>query len=51
MAEAKEGLNRSEPLTRRVPGAMEGQIWIANDFDALSPDVLAAMGGRKEWGG
>ncbi|WP_297490255.1 type II toxin-antitoxin system Phd/YefM family antitoxin [Acidocella sp.] len=36
---------RTEPA-RRVPGALRGQIRMAPDFDALPPDVLAAMEGE-----
>ena len=35
-------------LTPRVPGSMQGQIWMADDFDApLSPDVLARFTGDE----
>ncbi len=27
----------------RQPGALRGRIWMAEDFDSLSEDVLAAM--------
>lgn len=27
----------------RQPGALKGQIWMADDFDILSADLLAAM--------
>jgi antitoxin (DNA-binding transcriptional repressor) of toxin-antitoxin stability system len=30
-------------LPRRRPGALRGKIRIAPDFDALPPDILAAM--------
>ena len=29
--------------SHRQPGALRGRIRMAHDFDALSPDVLAAM--------
>jgi hypothetical protein len=29
----------------RKPGALRGQIWMADDFDALPEDVLASMEG------
>ena len=32
---------------RRRPGALRGKIRIAPDFDALPPDVLAAMEGEE----
>ena len=31
-----------EHLVTRQPGALRGQIWTAEDFDALPDDVLAA---------
>ncbi len=36
-------------LPLRQPGAMAGQIWMADDFDALPADVLAAMEGEEEF--
>ncbi len=33
---------------RRRPGALKGRIRMAPDFDALPPDVLAAMEGGEE---
>lgn len=30
----------------RQPGALEGRIWIAPDFDDLDPEVLDAFEGR-----
>jgi len=33
---------------RRRPGALRGRIRMAPDFDALPPDVLAAMEGEGE---
>ena len=27
----------------RQPGALAGRIWLAEDFDELPPDILAAM--------
>ena len=35
-----------EPRPPRVPGALKGQIWIANDFGELPEDILDAMEGR-----
>jgi prevent-host-death family protein len=32
----------------RTPGALKGQIWIADDFDVLPPEVLAAFGGEPD---
>jgi antitoxin (DNA-binding transcriptional repressor) of toxin-antitoxin stability system len=32
---------------RRRPGALRGKIRMASDFDALPPDVLAAMEGKE----
>jgi antitoxin (DNA-binding transcriptional repressor) of toxin-antitoxin stability system len=37
----------SERPARR-PGALRGRIWMAPDFDALPPDILAAMEGEEE---
>jgi antitoxin (DNA-binding transcriptional repressor) of toxin-antitoxin stability system len=33
---------------RRRPGALRGKIRMAEDFDVLPPDVLAAMEGQNE---
>ena len=33
---------------RRRPGALRGRIRMAPDFDALPPDMLAAMEGEEE---
>ncbi|MCA1654722.1 MAG: type II toxin-antitoxin system Phd/YefM family antitoxin [Sphingomicrobium sp.] len=30
----------------RVPGALKGQIWIADDFDEWPEDILDAMEGK-----
>jgi antitoxin (DNA-binding transcriptional repressor) of toxin-antitoxin stability system len=35
-----------EQRAPRKPGGMEGQIWMADDFDELPPDILAAMEGE-----
>ena len=35
-----------EPREPRKPGDMEGQIWIADDFDELPDDLLAAFEGE-----
>ena len=32
---------------RRQPGALRGKIRMASDFDALPPDVLAAIEGEE----
>jgi len=32
---------------RRVPGSMEGEIWIAPDFDELPDDIAEAFGMRE----
>lgn len=32
----------------RRPGALKGQIWIADDFDELPPEILAAFEGEPE---
>ena len=34
------------PPTRRVPGRLRGQIWIADDFDDLPDDLVDAFGVR-----
>ena len=31
----------------RQPGALEGKIWMAPDFDMLPPEILAAMEGDE----
>jgi prevent-host-death family protein len=33
---------------RREPGSLRGQIWIAEDFDELPEDLLAAFEGESE---
>ena len=35
----------ADPPKRRVPGALKGQIWMADDFDELPQDILDAMEG------
>lgn len=32
------------PSRPRVPGALKGKIWIADDFDELGEDLRAAFG-------
>jgi prevent-host-death family protein len=32
---------------KRVPGSMEGEIWIAPDFDELPDDMAEAFGMRE----
>ncbi|MDZ7651423.1 MAG: type II toxin-antitoxin system Phd/YefM family antitoxin [Burkholderiaceae bacterium] len=53
IARAGEPVARLTPLTAhhrpvvRPPGALKGEIWIADDFDAPLPDdALAAFEGR-----
>lgn len=36
------------PKKRRVPGALRGKIWIADDFDETPADLIAAFEGRDE---
>ena len=40
---------RAPPLAERpnrMPGAMKGRIWMADDFDELPADILASMTGE-----
>jgi prevent-host-death family protein len=37
-----------ESLEPRKLGGWEGQVWIADDFDELPPDLLAAFYGEDE---
>ena len=37
-----------ESLEPRKPGGWEGRVWIADDFDELPPDLLAAFYGEEE---
>lgn len=37
-----------EPKVIREPGQWKGQVWIADDFDTLPPDILAAFYGEIE---
>ena len=32
------------PRGPRTPGSMKGEIWIADDFDVLPPDMAEAFG-------
>jgi len=32
----------------RRPGAWAGRVWMADDFDELPPDLLAAFNGEEE---
>jgi len=32
----------------RTPGAWKGRVWIADDFDELPADILAAFSGEDE---
>jgi prevent-host-death family protein len=34
-------------VKRRVPGSMEGEIWIAPDFDEFPDDIAEAFGMRE----
>jgi prevent-host-death family protein len=34
------------PAAPRVPGALSGQVWIADDFDDTSDELLDAFEGR-----
>lgn len=34
------------PVVRRTPGAWEGRVWIADDFDELPEDIAAAFRGE-----
>ena len=36
------------PEEPRQPGGWEGQVWIADDFDELPDDLLAAFEGEAE---
>ena len=38
---------KAEPKPRQ-PGGLAGRIWIADDFDETSPDIIAAMEGDIE---
>ena len=35
---------RRRPSQPRKPGSMAGEIWIADDFDELPPEIAAAFG-------
>jgi len=35
-----------QPATPRAPGSMRGKIWIADDFDDTTEDILDAFEGR-----
>lgn len=54
IAKSGEPMARLVPLApkakvERKPGRLEGQIWIADDFDdPLPPDILAAFHGEDE---
>ncbi|CAN5772849.1 MAG: type II toxin-antitoxin system Phd/YefM family antitoxin [Actinomycetota bacterium] len=37
-----------EDLEPRTLGGWEGRVWIADDFDELPPDILAAFYGDDE---
>lgn len=37
-----------ESAEPRKPGALKGQIWMADDFDELPPDILAAFAGESD---
>ena len=36
-----------ERISPRVPGLMRGQIWISDDFDDTSEDVIASFYGEN----
>ena len=40
-----------ESLEPRTLGGWEGRVWIADDFDELPPDILAAFYGEDDEGG
>ena len=37
-----------ESAEPRKPGAWAGKVWMADDFDELPPDLLAAFSGEAE---
>lgn len=37
-----------EPQVVREPGQWKGQVWMADDFDTLPPDILAAFYGEDD---
>jgi prevent-host-death family protein len=37
-----------KPHLPRQPGALKGQIWIADDFDELPPEIEAAFRGEAD---
>lgn len=37
-----------QPTRKRTPGAWEGKIWIADDFDELPEKMAAAFRGETE---
>ncbi len=36
-----------DQILPRVPGSLRGQIWIADDFDKTSEDLIAAFCGEN----
>lgn len=36
------------PVTNRTLGVWRGQVWIADDFDTLPPELLAVFQGENE---
>lgn len=48
--EAKTQLSRlvEEPKPVREPGRLKRQIWMADDFDTLPADILAAFNGEDD---
>ncbi len=38
----------SEPRAERKPGRLKGQVWMADDFDESSPEVIALFYGDDE---
>jgi prevent-host-death family protein len=37
-----------EALEPRQPGGWEGRVWMADDFDELPPEILAAFEGEED---
>ncbi len=37
----------TEPTKKRSPGGWEGKVWMGDDFDELSPEILAAFNGER----
>ena len=41
-------LPHRERRAKRKPGRLKGQIWVAEDFDATSPEVISEFEGQEE---